>query len=650
MTFLNILNQQENSTFIDIYRNLDYSSPLLDIGKSLIEQETLKKTRGNDRCIADDKYWNDHVRTQCESNASTKIILEKKFRLIRSNSDDKTYECLAKCAQCPMTFRYKRHLDRHLEGHQKNNCPRCSAKFARKKHLDVHLFRAHGETALKHPHSCDVCYRGFPKRILLHRHKAKHHGQDGKISSICSESLPAETQAKEQGEKRFHCELCSQFFDLEETYRLHLQNHNNFKCSHCGVELASKKKVEEHRRTCHSSKPKDATVKSNGLYFCTDCQHGFVKKVTYQRHLDTVVHRSKSNEDVPSKETFPCPICPKVMSSRRAREQHVRRVHKDEKRFTCDVHGCEFQSASRSDLDRHRQLHIEERNVVCDQCGKAFTSVNVLKDHVLYMHSKERQFVCEECGKSFKRNSLLKRHKLSHQQVRPFACIECNSAFKRSHHLTRHLETCHKVTLERKKMVKLMKTEGGHLVPIPEKPKKPRPKRPKAKKNPPTTVSSKEEPNGPSEAQNFVTSTGERSDSTTESTVLVEGPGGSLESPGSLPTGESTPRVVSLVGVSSGQVVTVELTSPTSMPINDFMDQFEGNCSEMLELAGYHDLEFQQEILSTDQSYYDHDGYSELPLESGETSLLLDSNGVKMDTLPAIENYLTQPFSPFLNL
>lgn len=124
--------------------------------------------------------------------------------------------------------------------------------------------------------------------------------------------------------------------------------------------------------------------------------------------------------------------------------------------MTCNIYGCTFQCARKSDLDRHKQLHVEQRNIVCEQCGKTFTSVSILNDHVLYIHNKERQFICEECGKAFKRNSLLKRHKLSHQQYRPFACMQCSTAFKRSHHLSRHMETCHRIILERKKKVNVI--------------------------------------------------------------------------------------------------------------------------------------------------------------------------------------------------
>ncbi|XP_012269547.2 zinc finger protein 93-like [Athalia rosae] len=566
------------------------------------------------------------------------------------------------CEQCPMTFKYKRHLDLHLEGHQKNNCPHCNAKFARKKHLDVHLYRLHGERITNYPHTCEVCLRGFPKRQLLNRHRANHHYQKGKMCTDCGEVLETSLDAREHHEKhsrerRFHCDKCPQVFSMEQKYLLHMKNHDTYKCPRCEATFASKKRTNEHYRINHSAKqPKQPETSIKGMFYCSDCRHNFMTKDSYLRHMKTALHLSKMHAEVPLKELFTCSICSKQLTSRKALDQHVRRVHRDVKKFSCDTEGCEFHSTNKSDLERHRQLHIGERNIVCEHCGKTFTTVSILKDHVLYVHNMERQFVCEECGKAFKRNSLLNRHKMSHQQIRPFSCEQCGAAFKRSHHLTRHMESCHRITLEKKKkVVKLMKTEDGRLVPIPEEPKKPKVKKVRVKKEAHSighkdsgssvmsgNVISKDNvalPLGLSPVTPMSTITNSES---TETSLGLSNP---------MPEVDSVPQVLSLVDVNSGQVVTVEVTNPDTLPLTDLVDQFEANCNEILGLTGYPELEFQNSILSTEQSYYNQVNYVELPLEGvEESSLLLDPNSSKMDSLPAIENYLTQPFSPFLNL
>ncbi|XP_071555513.1 uncharacterized protein [Temnothorax nylanderi] len=561
-------------------------------------------------------------------------------------------EQMQKCEQCLMTFRYKRHLDRHLEGHQKNNCPHCNEKFARRKHLDVHLFRAHGERVVRHPHLCDVCPKSFPKRALLNRHRAKHSYQGGKVCSECGDMISADTDEKEHEEKyckkrRFKCQQCSQTFSIEQTYLSHIQNHDNYKCPRCDITFASKKKAHEHFKVVHSPKlsEQDST---NGPYFCADCRHTFAKKDDYFRHLESALHLNKVNRDVPIRAIFSCAICSKRLITQRALDQHIRRIHKGAKRFACNIYGCTFQCARRTDLDRHKQLHVEERNIVCEHCGKTFTSVSILKDHVLYIHSKERQFICEECGKAFKRNSLLKRHKLSHEQHRPFACMQCSTAFKRSHHLTRHMETCHRITLEKKKkVVKLMKTKDGHLVPVPDKPNR-------SETNKIKTGNGCESISKNKERDCSVTNVKKQAvDSQLQVQPLLnpeenpECPNLSLELTNSSIV-DSIPQVLSLVDVNTGQVLTVEITNNLELlPTNELVDQFEANCNEILNLPDYQDIEFQSSLLNTDQMYCDNTSYSEISLENIEGSFPLVNNNSKMET---IENYLTHEFPAFLNI
>lgn len=111
-----------------------------------------------------------------------------------------------------------------------------------------------------------------------------------------------------------------------------------------------------------------------------------------------------------------------------------------------------------------------------------------------------------------------------------------------------------------------------------------------------------------------------------------------IEVPNQLLQVDTSP-IVSLVDVHSGQVVTV-VSNQESLPINDIVNQFEESCNEIL------DLEFQNEILSREQNYYDHACYSELQIEDVDENLL-NSNNTKD---PIIDSYLTQNFPSFLNL
>lgn len=114
------------------------------------------------------------------------------------------------------------------------------------------------------------------------------------------------------------------------------------------------------------------------------------------------------------------------------------------------------------------------------------------------------------------------------------------------------------------------------------------------------------------------------------------------------PVVESIPQVLSLVDVNTGQVLTVEITNNLELlPTNELVDQFGSNCNEILNLPDYQDIEFQSNLLNTDQMYYDNTSYSEISLENIEGSFPLANNNSKMQT---IENYLTHEFPSFLNI
>lgn len=190
-----------------------------------------------------------------------------------TKKDDETHEYVNECTECSMTFRYKRHFDRHMEGHKKNDCVHCNAKFARRKHLDVHLFRIHGETSHRYIYACDGCVRSFPKKSLLHRHRSKHHYKEGKVCPECGDITKSDAELEEHkqrhdGEKLYKCSRCPRAFRIKQTYVIHIQNHDNYKCPTCEDTFASKKAVNEHMKVAHSLQKK-AKKAEDGKKFVT---------------------------------------------------------------------------------------------------------------------------------------------------------------------------------------------------------------------------------------------------------------------------------------------------------------------------------------------------------------------------------------------
>lgn len=203
------------------------------------------------------------------------------------------------------------------------------------------------------------------------------------------------------------------------------------------------------------------TVREKVIHMCDfkDCGKSFRRFREYVNH-----YRTHSGE-----KPHVCDICGKKFIRSYAVTEH-RRTHTGEKPYQCDQCGKQF--AVGGDLTKHKRLHagevlyrcklcgkemntgrenadhrrMHEGGIFCPHCGKPFTRLHNMKEHVRIAHSGDKNYACADCGKQFAYARNLRYHRRLHKSERPFKCAMCSKCFAGAGELGRHQRSSHKVS------------------------------------------------------------------------------------------------------------------------------------------------------------------------------------------------------------
>ena len=191
-------------------------------------------------------------------------------------------------------------------------------------------------------------------------------------------------------------------------------------CEHCGKSFVRMKEYVEHGRTHSGDKP----------FHCEVCGRGF------SRLRSVAVHRRIHTGERP----FVCDICAKQFITSGELLKH-RRYHSGEKPYRCSTCGKQFLRCG--EYTDHRRVHAGVN--ACPVCGKMFTRLHNMKEHLGSAHIGTKQYKCETCGKRFAYSSGLCYHRRLHKSDRPFKCLDCDKCFARMGELNRHRRGTHKI-------------------------------------------------------------------------------------------------------------------------------------------------------------------------------------------------------------
>nr|XP_032528074.1 zinc finger protein 665-like [Danaus plexippus plexippus] len=329
----------------------------------------------------------------CKSHLSTKISFDEHYK-----RHFRRYECIEcgkrtnnlypllkhyndnhgliqlefSCKTCDYKTDKYRVFRYHLEKHRQSNveCDLCGKTFVNNNGLKTHLYTVHGQSS--RVYGCDKCNKVYKAKSGLSAHIATH-------------SSPV------------YCRDC----DTRHTSTVHGQSSRVYGCDKCNKVYKAKSGLSAHIAT-HSSP-----------VYCRDCDTHFRTPHGLRHHLKTHSRHVEDND-----KRFVCKDCDLKFLTPKSLREHVDWVHLNDTKYECD--SCSKVFKNKNSLKKHFQYVHEKkrppRNKICDHCGRAFTTLQILRSHI-HTHTGERPHRCDVCGASFAHKGALYTHnKLLHNK------------------------------------------------------------------------------------------------------------------------------------------------------------------------------------------------------------------------------------------
>jgi len=191
------------------------------------------------------------------------------------------------------------------------------------------------------------------------------------------------------------CPECGKYLaNVNEHMKLVHLKIRNHPCTRCDYRACFKNDLDKHMRSVHGIKAEPpATVfialKTEGIE-------------PFEELVKT------TNTDHKSKQ---CPYCRKLLANTK---EHIKAVHLKEKNYFCQQ--CDYKTLFKSDLLKHDELVHRKIKKSCPHCGKQVAN---LHEHIRLVHKKEKKFKCNYCGYTCAKQSDMKKHTRNVHKVNP---------------------------------------------------------------------------------------------------------------------------------------------------------------------------------------------------------------------------------------
>ncbi|XP_054167596.1 zinc finger protein 62 homolog [Oppia nitens] len=317
---------------------------------------------------------------------------------------------------------------RPLQGPAVHKCDYkdCGQQFKYICQLKTHVRVKHNE---ERPFKCSVdgCGKRFYRKDHLKHHKIKVH-KDGQPFTGLPQKQPTVCDYEGCG-KTFRCK--SEL--IRHTAVKHTAN-KPFKCPDCDQTFAIQKYLGDHRRRNHSLAVFQCRYdECGGKLFKRESQ----LKHHYLRHENRLERRYKCDVDG----------CDKSFYKSNHLRDHKSLVHSDERPFGCDWPGCDKRFKIAKELGRHRERHAGVRQYRCtvDGCDKSYITTGGLDQHKR-VHTKPYRCSWPGCEVRYGANDKLRDHLNGHQGIKPFSCHfqGCDVSYSSRASLRMHWRQTHK--------------------------------------------------------------------------------------------------------------------------------------------------------------------------------------------------------------
>lgn len=304
---------------------------------------------------------------------------------LRSHTNERPYKC--HYDGCNKDFRRDTHLTRHIKSaHSEERDFACTWPDCDKKFLNGTRLRRHLEGhEQKEKFRCTAyapCNEVFRKHSTLQSHIATVHLQQ---KPYCCTHVDAETG-----------EQCDKGYFEQSKLKAHVakahSGWNRYSCSICALNGGQ---TEDEDASMQDDMPSEAERSSNAVSFptysalqdhirevhppkCECCQDTFLTQRELARHID-LIHSDPADKG--DQALFACeePGCNKAFTKRGNLKEHIRIIHKGEKRFVC---GTTDVSGSSKFVGEDGQ----RRGWEGDGCGRSFGTKASLEEHIRTQH------------------------------------------------------------------------------------------------------------------------------------------------------------------------------------------------------------------------------------------------------------------------